>query len=207
MPDAKISALPSATSVANVDVVPIVQGGVSRQVRVDRLRRTVTNVSVAAQSPTAGTATNLTGSNLLIPTSAVLATDTIFRWNIVISKTAAGAVANTFHLRAGTAGTAADAIVLTFTTVIGTATIDTATINVVTTVRTVGATGVVQGTMTMVHNAGTILGWINIPSQVITATSAAVNLTTAGLIFSISATTGTGIVATVNQVVAEVVNV
>jgi len=207
MPDTKISLLPVAASSANADLLPIVQGSVSKQIRVDRLNRSVTNASVATQSPAAATATNIAGSNLLIPASAVIATDTIFRWNIVISKTAAGAVANTFHLRAGTAGTAADAIVLTFTTVIGTATVDAAMINIVTTVRTVGATGVLQGTMTIVKNAGTILGWINIPSQVITATSAAVNLTTAGLIFSISTTTGTGIVATVNQVVAEVVNI
>lgn len=207
MADTKVSALTAATTVNNTDEVPINQAGTSKKATVARLNRKVMNYSTANQSLTASTLTNITGSNLAVPTSATIVADTIWQWKIIMSKTAAGTAATSFNVRLGTTGTTADTAVLTFTLPVGTAAIDTMRVDIMMNVRTTGATGVLQGTFTTTKNAGTIVGWYNIPTLAITATSAATNLTTASLIATVSTTTGAAIVGTVNQVVSEVVNV
>lgn len=207
MPDQKFSANTAASQLDGTEIVPIVQSGSSRRTTTNLINRKVTNYSTAAQSVTASTLTNIVGSNLAVPTGNTIIASTIFQWKVVISKTAVGTLATVFHVRLGTLGTTSDTAVLTFTMPAGTAAIDCMRVDIMMNVRTTGASGVLQGTFATVKNAGTIVGWYNIPTLCITATSAATNLTTANLIASVSVTTGATIVGTVNQVVSEVVNI
>lgn len=206
MADTKVTALTEVTAVLGTDFVPVVASGNSAKVTVDNLNRKVTNNSIAAQALTAATLANITGTNLLIPLGTQHNVKTLFQWKIIHSKTAAGAAANVWHVRCGTLGTTADPIVFTFTTAIGTAAIDTARIDIMVTPRSVGTTGIWQGTFTLTHNLAAT-GMINIAANTITATSAALNTTTNNLIWSVTGTMGAAAVVTVNHATGEVVNI
>ncbi len=206
MADTKVSALTAATTINDTDELPIVQSGSSLKATVARINKKVTNGAVASQTLTASTLTNITGSNLAIPTGVTITTDTLLQWKIMLSKTAAGTAANVFHVRCGTTGTTADTAVLTFTTSIGTAAVDSARIDLMVSPRSVGASGVIQGGFQMTHNLSAT-GFLNIAGNSFNVTSAAFNTTTANLIWTVSATTGASAVITVQMMQAEATGV
>ena len=101
-------------------------------------------------------------------------------------------------------GTTADTTVLTFTTGAGTAVADTAYIEIVITVRSLGSSAALVGTMTFMHNLSAT-GWLIIPTAVITE-SGTFNSTTARQFISLHMTSGASVVPTIKQCMLEVVN-
>lgn len=102
--------------------------------------------STGAQSPAANTVVYITGSGILIPSGGIVEGQT-YRWQIGLTKTAAGTATPIWTPRIGTAQTTADATVLTIT---GTAQVATAsgTLIIITClVRTASATGVIVGSI------------------------------------------------------------
>jgi hypothetical protein len=163
------------------------------------------NCSVADQTINAAVSALLIGSNLSVP-SEKLRIGSVFRWRIAISKTAAGTAANIFIFRLGTAGTIADAAILTFTLPIGTAIADVGEIEITVTIRgPLNASCIAQGQLKLIHNLAAT-GLAIIPCVVINATSGVFNATTAGLIASVSCTTAASTVLTFQQVIARTEN-
>lgn len=161
--------------------------------------------ALADQTPAAATLTLLTGSKIVVPPSKLEAC-TIFRWSFSLSKTAVGTAASTFDVRFGTLGTTGDTARLSFVLGLGTAAADVGFATLVVTIRgPVGAAGVAQGTLTLWHNGNTV-GIIVIPVAVINATSAGFDVTVAGLIASLSVTTGATVVFTFQQMFVEAFN-
>jgi hypothetical protein len=132
--------------------------------------------------------TYLTGSNLAIP-SHKLQVGTKFTWVMAVTKTNAGVATPIWSIRVGTAGSVADTALLTLTGPAQTAVPDTAYITVEVTVRSIGASGVISGVLTLTHNLDAT-GFANIGSPTLVATSAGFNTTTAGLIIGISVNPG-----------------
>jgi hypothetical protein len=164
------------------------------------------NASVTNQTINAAVSAVLTGSELAIPVGK-LRLETVLRWQMSLSKTAAGTAANTFIVRLGTTGTISDAAILTFALPVGTAIADTGAIDILVTIRgPLGASCIAQGTLRMVHNLAAT-GLATVPCVVLTATSGTFTSTTAGLIASVSCTTAASTVLTFQQVQAEALNV
>lgn len=110
------------------------------------------NNSVADQTPFA-TDTYLAGSSFAIPKGRLPAAGrATYKLRFDMTKTAAGTAQAALVIRVGTAGTVADAAVLTFTFTAGTAAVDTGVFEVLVTFRTVGATGVATGVCMLNHN-------------------------------------------------------
>lgn len=161
------------------------------------------NASIADQAIAAATLTQFTGSLIAIPPQG-FQIGTTFRWTICCSKTAAGAAARTITIRIGTLGTIADAVVATFVSTAGTAAVDVAYINVILTVRTLGAAATATAQQTLMHHQA-ITGFALVASNVITGTMATFNSTTAQQFISVAMTTGAAEVLTVQLCTAEVV--
>jgi hypothetical protein len=102
------------------------------------------NTSTAAQAITANTVTYLTGSGILIPAGGLVAGQ-MFRWYIMVSKTAAGTATPIWTPRIGSAQTTADGTVLTITGTAQVATLSGTLIIVTCQVRTASATGIIVG--------------------------------------------------------------
>jgi hypothetical protein len=162
------------------------------------------NFSTASQAPAAATRTYITGSNLSVPTNK-LQVGTILRWKFNMTKTGAGIAASTIDVAVGTAGTTADTARLSFTKPAGTAVIDEAWVDVICTVRSIGATGVMVGEFIMVHNLAAT-GHAVIPVVVVNAISAGFDMTVANLIVGLCITTGAADVITIQMVQAEALN-
>lgn len=86
-----------------------------------------------------------------------------WKWEIVATKGAAGTAAPIFTFRTGTNGTTADTSRLAITMGVQTAVADTAYITCLLTCRSVGASGVVQGSVWIQHNLQ-ITGFATTPS-------------------------------------------
>lgn len=157
------------------------------------------NASIAAQGAGFATDTYVTNSNLLIPSFGVQAKSKI-RWTISVSKTGAGVVAPAFAIRIGAAGTTADTARLTLTGAAQTAVADVGVFDIILTVRSVSATGVIQGTLSLVHtNAATGLSAND--GDVIEASSATFdNTAIAGQTIGLSINAGASAAWTVTQV-------
>jgi hypothetical protein len=198
-----------ATAVADADKFELEQGGVSKWGAFSQLEdyigMSVRNQSTADQAPAAATLTYLTGSNLTVP-AGKLRIGTVFRWSLVMTKTAAGTAARTFHVRVGTAGTTADTAVLTFTTGIGTAAIDAGCVDIIVTCRgPLSASGIFQGSFSLYHNLATT-GFLTKGQDLLAVTSSAFNVTTAGLIVGLSFTSGASELVTFKQIVSQALN-
>lgn len=128
------------------------------------------NASVAAQGAGFSSDTYVTGSSILIPSFGLQA-KTVFTWRISASKTAAGTAQPVYSVRIGTNATTADTARLAITGPAQTAAADIGLLTLVVTVRTVSATGVIQGTTAWSHNAS-VAGFVNDEGGVIEATSA-----------------------------------
>jgi hypothetical protein len=161
--------------------------------------------SNTADVTASGANTYLTGSALALPAYGLQA-GAIFRWRLVATKTAAGVAAAVWTVVVGTAGTTADAARLTFTSgSIQTAAVDAGFINIVVNVRSVSASGVISGGLTMTHNGNTA-GMASIPVVTLQATSAGFDMTVANLIVGICCNPGASGVWTYQVVQAEMVN-
>jgi hypothetical protein len=108
------------------------------------------NAAVAAQGAGFASDTYLTNSDLLIP-SFGFQTKTTFLWTISASKTGAGTATPIYNIRIGANRTTADTARLTLTGPAQTAIADIGTLYIMVTVRTIGASGVIQGTAFWVH--------------------------------------------------------
>jgi hypothetical protein len=164
----------------------------------------IKNYSVATQSGFA-TDTYVTGSNILIPTSLSAQVGTTYKCSVSLSKTAAGVAPPTAIIRVGTAGTIADTTVITFTGAAQTAAVDVGTLEVWATWRTVGATGVLQGTFSLVHNLANNVGLSG--TNVIEVTSASFNTLTTSLYMGLSLNYGASASVTVTQVESSLLNI
>lgn len=110
------------------------------------LHGSTVNAAIAAQSAGGfATDTYVTDSDLLIPGFGLQAR-TVFKWLISGSKTAAGVATPIYNIRIGSARSTADTARLTLTGPAQTAVADIGTLTIIVTVRTVAATGVIQGT-------------------------------------------------------------
>ena len=120
------------------------------------------NAAVAAQGAGFSSDTYVTNSDILIP-SFGFQTKTGFTWRISASKTAAGVATPAYAIRIGANRTTADTARLTLTGPAQTAVADIGTLIIMVTVRTVSATGVIQGTAWWEHRgtaASTTVGGV-----------------------------------------------
>jgi hypothetical protein len=149
--------------------------------------------------------TYVVGSAITIPASLTLQTGTQYRCKISLSKTAAGVAAPTAIVRVGTLGTTGDTAVITFTGAAQTAVADVGFIEILCTWRTIGASGVLQGTFALVHQQANAVGLAG--TNVLEVTSSAFNTTTASLIMGVSLNYGASAAVTTTQVEAELLNI
>ena len=108
------------------------------------------NAAVASQGAGFATDTYVTNSDILIPSFGLQAKTSI-TWRLSASKTAAGTATPVYNIRIGAARTTADTARLTLTGPAQTAVADIGTLYITVTVRTVAASGVIQGTAWWVH--------------------------------------------------------
>lgn len=201
MADTKVSALTAAASALPSHELPVNEGGTSKKLTVDQLTTLIgvrDNFSTANQTINAATTALITGSTLAVPASK-LAIGTVLMWKLTVSKTAAGTAANTFLVKIGTAGTTADATILTFTLPTATAVVDVAKIEIMCTVRgPLSASCILQGNLWLGHNLSAT-GFATIPNVCLNVTSGAFDATTANLIASVACTTAASTVLTFQQ--------
>lgn len=165
----------------------------------------INNFSTADQTVSAASTALITGSVISIPASK-LKIGSIIRWRLALSKTAAGTAARSVIVQLGTAGTTADADVITFAMPVGTAVVDKGWLEVSVICRgPLSASGILCGNLSMTHNLSTT-GLANIPCVCMQINSAGVNVTTAGLKLSLVLTTGAAEVITIQQVIADTMN-
>ncbi len=145
--------------------------------------------------------TYLTNSGLVIPSSSMLV-GMFWEWIIVATKTAAGTAAPVWQIRIGAAQTTADTSRLSITTAAQTAAADTARFRVLTTCRSVGASGVIQGLVHIQHNLAAT-GFANTPAgfNLVEGTSAGFsNEALGGQFIGLSINGGASASWTINQV-------
>jgi hypothetical protein len=158
--------------------------------------------SIASQGAGFASDTYLTDSDILIP-SFGFQVRSMFRWVISIGKTAAGTAAPIYQVRIGSARTTADASRLTLTGPAQTAAADQGILSIYVIVRSVGASGVIQGSMNFDHNLAAT-GFANNATAAVAATSAGFdNTALAGLFIGLSINGGASAAWTVDQVRAE----
>lgn len=166
------------------------------------------NAAIAAQGAGFATDTYLTNSDLIIPSFSMQA-KTTFKWTISASKTAAGTATPIYNIRIGTLRTTSDTARLTLTGPAQTAIADKGVLTIIVTVRSVGASGVIQATAYWSHTgtaaSSTIgTGFANDGSGMVEATSSGFdNSNLGGSYIGISINGGTSAAWTVTQVVAE----
>jgi hypothetical protein len=175
-----------------------------------RVAAASSNAAIATQSAGGfASDTYVTNSDILIPSFGVQAKTRIV-WRLSASKTGAGIAAPIYNVRIGALRTVAgDTARLTLTGPAQTAVIDIANLNVMITVRTVGASGVIQGTAWWDHRGtaasstgGT--GFANDGSGHVEGTSSGFdNSALGGSYIGLSVNGGTSAAWTVTQVWAE----
>jgi hypothetical protein len=165
------------------------------------------NAAIANQAGFAAD-TYLTNSDLLIPSFGLQA-KTVFKWQISASKTAAGAATPIYSIRIGSGRTVSDVARLTLTGPAQTAIADIGTLNIMLTVRSIGAAGVIQGTAWWDHRGtaatSTIgTGFANDGTGHVEGTSAGFdNSNLGGNYIGLSINGGTAAAWTVTQVQAQ----
>jgi len=208
MADTKISALTAATTLGNSDQFAVVQSSTSKSVTGTVLRdymgNTFSKVSTAAQSPSAGATTYLTNSSIAVP-SAGLRAGTAFIWTIAFSKTAAGTAARSLLIKVGTAGTTADATIVTLTSGTPTAAADQGQMVVQFTIRTTGASATSHGAYSAIHQSSTT-GLFPNETEVKFASGSTFDSTTANLIVGLAITAGASEALTFEQIQVQAFN-
>lgn len=216
MADSAVSGLVAAASLSDADLLLISQGGVSKSLTARLLGRYVGDALHneyfgTAQSLTASSTTYLNGSPITIPTGETVPANAWFRWNFHLTKTAAGTAACSILIKFGTAGTTADATLLTLSlTALGTAAADEADVEVIAGFRSVGSgtSAVLVGRLRMIHNLVTT-GWSTGGSALVNAiaVSAGFNSTTNLSKIGLAATIGASYVATLTSMRCEAKNI
>jgi hypothetical protein len=167
------------------------------------------NSAIAAQTVNAAD-TYLTNSDILIPSFGLQAKTSLL-FKISASKTAAGVATPIYNIRIGANRTTADTVRLALTGPAQTAIADIGTLFIMLTVRTIGASGVIQGTAWWVHRgtaantttSGT--GFANDSTGHVEGSSAGFDMTAlAGQYIGLSCNSGASGVWTVTQVQSEV---
>ncbi len=167
------------------------------------------NASIAAVGPGFSADTYITDSDLLIP-SFGLQVRSKFQWRISASKTAASTATPIYVIQTGSARTTADTDRLTLTGPAQTAVADIGTLNIMVTVRSIGASGVLQGTAWWDHRgtaantttSGT--GFANDSTGHVEGTSAGFDMTAlAGQYISLTINGGASAAWTITQVWAD----
>lgn len=111
----------------------------------------VRNFSVASQNIADTTRVQIIGSQLLVPAGGLKVGSRI-KFVFDITKTAAGTASAVFDIAFGDDGTIADTARVSFTKIAGTGAVDVARVTIEAVVRSVSATGVVVGQMTVQHS-------------------------------------------------------
>ena len=209
MADTKVSALTAATSFLDADEFPVNEAGISKKVSGTLLKAWIGDVlgnqSTADQTINASTTAYLTNSNMAVPVGK-LRVGSVFLWRVWVNKTAAGTLGVVFTVRLGTAGTTADAAVLTFTLPTATGVADEGYIDIVVTVRgPLSGSGILQGGLRMTHNLSAT-GFATIPCVSLAVTSSTFDVTTANLIVGLACTTPASTVLLFRQITAEAKN-
>lgn len=111
--------------------------------------------NASAQTPAAATRTYLLGTKFALAVAGQFQVNGAFRWRFDIVKTGAGTASSVIDIATGTAGTTSDTARVSFTKPAGTAVIDTGYVQVDATVRAIGASTVISGTIEVGHNLAT----------------------------------------------------
>lgn len=160
------------------------------------------NASTATQSGFASD-TYVTDSDLLIPSTGLQA-KAMFRWTFSVAKTAAGTATPIYQVRIGANKTTADTSRLSITGPAQTAAADNAFIQLIMTVRSIGASGVLQGMIRMDHNLAAT-GFATNASGIVQATSSGFdNSNLGGSYIGVSIDGGASAAWTMTQARAEV---
>jgi hypothetical protein len=208
MADTKISALTAVTTLAAADEFAVNQSNASKKVSASVLREflgsDLVNVSTAAQSPSAGATTYLTSSSVSVP-SGKLRAGSSFMWDIIFTKTGAGTAARSVLIKVGTAGTTADATIVTLTSGTPSANADTGYMRVIFTIRTIGAAATSRGSYAGFHQLSTT-GLFPNETEVISAAGSTFDSTTANLIVGLAITAGASEAMTFEQINVQAFN-
>lgn len=167
------------------------------------------NAAITAQAGGFAADTYLTNSDILIPGFGLQA-KSMFMWRMSCSKTGAGTAQPIYNIRIGSGRTTSDTARLTLTGPAQTAIADIGTLYIMMTVRSIGASGVIQGSAWWVHRgtaantttSGT--GFANDSTGHIEGTSAGFDMTAlAGNYIGLSINGGTSAVWSPTQVHVE----
>jgi hypothetical protein len=158
------------------------------------------NFAVLAQTFPTATPYYIVGSALQVPGNRIQL-GSAFSWRLPVTKTAAGVATSLYTVRAGTTGTLADAVVMSFTKPVGTAAVDEGVIEIFLSARSIGAAGILVGEFLLDHNGAgdkTFPSFGHIAQSVcrIAAISSAIDMTVANLQVGIAVTTGAADVIT-----------
>lgn len=157
------------------------------------------NIAVADQALTASVLAYVASSSLDFSNLKV---GTVFEWDIILSKTAAGIAAQTFDIRTGTTQTTADSARSSgFTTGTQTGVADVAEVNLRAVVTVVNASGTIIAEMDLKHNLAST-GFAPTPCVVQVGTGTLFDTTATGQFIGICTTPGAAAVTTVKQCVA-----
>jgi hypothetical protein len=209
MADTKISGLPAASAVADANEIPINEVGTTKKITALQLLAytgdSLQSASVADQTITATTA-YVTNSGLPIPVGK-LRIKTVFRWRIMVTKTAAGTTAGCAVLfKLGTGGVVGDATILTFTFGTPTGVVDTAVIDVEVIIRgPLSASCIATGMARLTHQLDAT-GFSTLHTEVKAVTSGTFDATTAALIAGLAITTTTASAWTITGISGEAKN-
>jgi hypothetical protein len=160
-----------------------------------------TNFATASSAAGFATDTYVVGSAIPLTGIGAVRVGRIYRWRLVISKTAAGTVQPTLIARVGTAGSVADTARLTFVFGAGTAAIDRGEFEVEALVTAIGATGVLRGQVSLSTNLASGTGLARDHS--VQVTSGTFDMTIANSLIGLSYNGGTSAVHTIEYVTAE----
>jgi hypothetical protein len=206
--DTKISALTEvATPALDAQEIPCNDAGTTKKIVLGTdlkpwIGVMLGNRSVADQVITGATTVYIIGSNIAVPVGKLRA-GTGFKWNIWMSKSAASTTAGaTLLLKIGTLGTTGDATIATLTTGTPTAAADVGHVELMATIRTIGAAATSSFAGSLRHNLAAT-GFSNIAGECYSTVGTAFDSTVANLICGLTFTIPAAAVWTVTQVIAE----
>lgn len=157
--------------------------------------------STAQQAFAATTRAAVLGTILKVPPGGLKA-GARYKAKFNIAKTAAGTATSTIDVSVGTLATGLNTARLSFTKPAGTAAIDEGVVEVDVLVRSVSASGVIAGEMTLGHNLAAT-GHAQVPFVALSAVSSAFDNTAEDLYIAVSMTTGAADVITTEIASAE----
>jgi len=160
--------------------------------------------ATAAQGAGFASDTYVTSSGLLLPSTSMVA-GMWWRWQLTITKTAAGTATPIWQVRIGTGQSTSDTSRLSITTAAQTAASDTALVTILLTCRSVGASGVLRGAVWIQHNLAAT-GFANTPAgfNLVSGTSSGFdNTALGGSYVGLSVNGGTSASWTIEQVLAQ----